>query len=47
MEDIKEITTKVTERTQAYSDSRKDEASRIATDSFRRNVSNNWCQKIK
>ena len=46
MEDIEEITTEVTEMAQTYLDSRKDEASSIATsDSFRRNINNNWSQK--
>ena len=47
MEDIEEITTEVTERTQTYLDSRRDEASSIVTDSFRRNTNNNWGQKTK
>ena len=48
MEDIEEITTEVTERAQAYLDSRRDEASSIATtDSFRRNINNNWGQKTE
>ena len=47
MEDIEEITTEVTERDQAYLDSGRDEASSIATDSFKRNINNNWGQKIK
>ena len=45
MEDIEEITTEVTERAQVYLDSRRDQASSIATtDSFRRNINNNWGQ---
>ena len=48
MEDIEEITTEVTERAQIYLDSRRDEASSIATsDSFRRNINNNWGQKTE
>ena len=48
MEDIEEITTEVTEPAQAYLDSRRDEASSIATiDSFRRNINNNWGQKTE
>ena len=48
MEDIEEITTEVTERVQTYLFSRRDEASSIATsDSFRRNISNNWGQKTE
>ena len=43
MEDIEEITTEVSEKAQTYLDSRRDEASSIATsDSFRRNINNNW-----
>ena len=46
MEDIEEITTEITEMAQTYLDSRKDEASSIATsDPFRRNINNNWGQK--
>ena len=46
MDVIEEITTEVTERAQAYLDSRRDEASSITTtDSFRRNINNNWGQK--
>ena len=46
MEDIEEITTEVTERAQTYLDSKRDEASSIATtDSFKRNINNNWVQK--
>ena len=45
MEDIEEIITEVTERAQAYLDSRGDETSSIATsDSVRRNI-NNLSQK--
>ena len=48
MEDIEEITTEVTERAQTYLDSRRDEASSIATsDSFRRNINNSWGQKTE
>ena len=48
MEDIEEITIEVTERAQAYLDSRRDEASSIATtDSFKRNINNNWGQKTE
>ena len=48
MEDIEEITTEVTERSQAYLDSRRDEAPIIATtNSFRRNISDNWSQKTE
>ena len=40
---IEEITAEVTERTQTYLDSRRDEASSIAkSNSFRRNINNNW-----
>ena len=43
IEHIEEITTEFTERAEAYLDSRKDEASSIATaDSTRRNINNNW-----
>ena len=48
MEDIEKITTEVTERAQAYLDSRRDEASSTETsDSFRININNNWSQKLK
>ena len=48
MEDIEEITTEVTESSQAYLDSRRDEASIIATtNSFRRNINDNWSQKTE
>ena len=48
MEDIEEIATKATERAQKYLDSRRDEASSIATsDSFRRNINNKWDQKTE
>ena len=48
MEDIEEITTEVSEKAQTYLDSRRDEASSIATsDSFRRNINNNWGQKTE
>ena len=48
MEDIEEITTEVTERAQAYLDSRRDETSSIATtDSLRRNINKNWGQKTE
>ena len=48
MEDIEEITTEVTERAQAYLDSRRDEASSVATtDLFRRNINNDWGQKTE
>ena len=42
-EHIEEITTEFTDRAEAYLDSRKDEASSIATaNSTRRNINNNW-----
>ena len=48
MEDIEKITTEVTERAQAHLDSRRDEASSIATiDSFWRNTNSNWGQKTE
>ena len=48
MEDIEEIATEATERAQKYLDSRRDEASSIATsDSFRRNINNKWDQKTE
>ena len=48
MEDIEEITIEVTEMAQAYLDPRRDEPSSIATsDSFRRNMDNNWVKKLK
>ena len=48
MEDIEEIAIEATERAQKYLDSRRDEASSIATsDSFRRNINNKWGQKTE
>ena len=48
MEDIEEIITEVTERAQAYLYSRRDGASSIATtNSFGRNINNNWGQKTE
>ena len=48
MEDVEEIATEATERAQKYLDSRRDEASSIATsDSFRRNINNKWDQKTE
>ena len=46
IEDIQRITTEVTERPQAYLDSgRGNVSSIITTDSFKRNINNNWGQK--
>ena len=48
MEDIEEIITEVTERAQAYLDSRRNKASSIVTtNSFRGNINNNWGQKTE
>ena len=48
MEDTEEAIAEVTERAQAYLDSRRDEASSIVTiDLFRRNINNNRGQKTK
>ena len=48
MEDTEEVIAEVTERAQAYLDSRRDEASSIVTiDLFRRNINNNRGQKTK
>ena len=48
MEDTEEVIAEVTERAQAYLDSRRDEASIIVTiDLFRRNINNNRGQKTK
>ena len=48
MEYIEEITIEIRERAQAYLDPRRDEPSSIATsDSFRRNMDNNWVKKLK
>ena len=47
-EDTEEVIAEVTERAQAYLDSRRDEASSIVTiDLFRRNINNNRGQKTK
>ena len=48
IEDIEEITTEVTERAQAYLDSRRYEASStVKENSFRGNINNNWGQKTE
>ena len=48
MEDTEEVIAEVTERAQAYLNSRRDEASSIVTiDLFRRNINNNRGQKTK
>ena len=48
MENIEEIITEVTERAQAYLHSRRDGASSITTtNSFGRNINNNWGQKTE